>query len=175
MREDGLWNDWFEEIKGESSLDLLLLAAAKRRRKRMVRYGAMGAFAMACIGLICWQIWPREQNPETPSIANGNTPPLPKRNYPLLPKFPEAGGPAMPPEESGPVRPIPSPNGLAVKPGTPEEENKAHVSLSILSDDELFDLLKGQSVAIVGEKGHRRVVFLESVSARNHSPKNKRQ
>jgi hypothetical protein len=174
MREDGLWNDWFEEIKGESSLDLLLLAAAKRRRKRMVRYGTMGAFALASLGLICWQMWPKEPSPGTPPIANGNTPPLPKRNYPLLPKFPEAGVPAGPPEESVPVRPIPNTNGLAVKPGTPEE-NKAHVSLSILSDDELFDLLKGQSVAIVGEKGHRRVVFLEPVSTRSQPAKSKKE
>ena len=57
MRDDGLWNDWFAEIKGNSSLELLLQKAAKRRRKRLVRYGAMGAFAMACVGLICWQIW----------------------------------------------------------------------------------------------------------------------
>lgn len=175
MREYGLWNDWFEEIKGDTSLDLLLLAAAKRRRKRMVRYGAMGAFALASVGLICWQIWPKEPSPGTPPIANGNTPPLPKRNYPLLPKFPMDGDPLKPPEESVPVRPIPNTNGLAVKPAIPEGEGKSNVALEILSDDQLFDLLKGQSVAVVGEQGHRRVIFLEPVSSRSHPPKSRKE
>lgn len=177
MSEDKFWNDWFLEIKGDSSLDLLLLAAAKRRRRRKVRLGVLGVFAMACIGLIGWKIWPREPNPEAPPIANGNTPSLPHRQIPPVPDDSGDEGPSRstpgPTPDSKPVRPNSNPNGLAVKPGAPDEESKAQVSLSILSDDELFDLLKGQSVAIVGEKGHRRVIFLEPVSTRNRPTKSK--
>ncbi len=175
MREDGVWNEWFEEIKGESTLDLLLVAAAKKRRKRLVRYGAMGAFAVATIGLICWQMWPWEVVSGSPTLAGGNSQPLPKRMYPLLPKFPESGGTAIPSSEPGPASLDPGTNGLAVKPVGPAEGMVPKVSLEIIDDDQLFDLLKGQSVAIVGEKGQRRVIFLDAVSARNPPPKKQKK
>ena len=174
MNKNRIWNEWFEEIRGESGLELLLLAAAKRRRKRKIRYGAMVASALAFMGLICWQMWQGEPNAEGRSIANGPSAPLPKRNHELLPKFPEAGGYIQAPQGAIPANPITVPDGLAAKPAQPEPDGKFHVSLTILSDEELFDLLKGQSVALVGEKGNRRVVFLEPVSAgKNPEPKHK--
>ena len=174
MRDDGLWNDWFTEIKGKSSLELLLQKAAKRRRKRLVRYGAIGAFALASIGLIGWQIWSGGQPFGDSGLASGKLKPLPLKALPPAPKSSEGTDSA--------IQPSPASVGTNVDSAVLNpRQNKSgqgsfsQVSLKLIGDEELFELLEGQSFAIVGEKGSRRVIFLDPTTGRNRLAKKRRE
>lgn len=174
MRDDGLWNDWFAEIKGNSSLELLLQKAAKRRRKRLVRYGAMGAFAMACVGLICWQIWSGGQPFGDLGLASGKLKPLPLKALPPAPRSFEGTDSANQQNQASVGTNVDS-AVLNPRRNNDGEGSVSQVSIKVIGDEELFELLEGRSFAIVGEKGSRRVIFLDPTTERNRLAKKRRE
>jgi len=148
MNEDRFWGEWFAEFpieplddKGQGLPQLLRKAKAKRagrlRRRSMV---ACLVFASLTLGI--WLGWPLA-DPNDASIAS--IAPIHSTN--LL----------NPEEPTGPLgTPIPPTN----QPGLITAGTVPSVVVKILTDEELFELIRDHPIAIVGEKGSRKAVFL---------------
>jgi hypothetical protein len=152
-----LWRDLFEEKGSAQSLSVLLREAALRRKARarqrrlylVAAAGLLGLFALS------WWAMPGRDHPlfarekkETNSIpVEALAKELsPKRNIPPAPPRQSVEGPAVAQIKTN--RPLDIPG------------------VKTISDEELLDRMRGMPIALVGPKGHRRVVFLNEPAAR---------
>jgi len=159
---DELWRDLFGDHGSRPSLSVLLKEAKARNRSRALRRNLVCVAAATVLIALGWLVLPRTN----PIVQDA---PIAKEE--IIPVLVEKG---IADSRTGPKDQKRETTDTALPKKSPEEKTqvvqnneKPHLHIPgvrEITDEELLERLRGIPVALVGPKGHRKVLFLNEVA-----------